>query len=84
MALAVILLIGAGLMIKSFGRLMATRTGVDPDNVLTVRINLPSSVAEPAAAATGAEAFVQTNVDRGLGILNNKSASAKRAFVPIG
>jgi phospholipid transport system substrate-binding protein len=34
------------------------------------------AVAGPAAAATGAEAFVQTNVDRGLGILNNKSASA--------
>lgn len=32
--------------------------------------------AEPAAAAHGAEAFVQTNVDRGLAILNNKSASA--------
>jgi putative ABC transport system permease protein len=50
MALAVVLLVGAGLMIKSFGRLMATRTGVDPDNVFTVRINLPSSVPETAAA----------------------------------
>jgi putative ABC transport system permease protein len=50
-ALAVVLLVGAGLMIKSFGRLMATSTGVDPDNVLTVRINLPSSAPEPAAAA---------------------------------
>lgn len=39
-ALAVVLLIGAGLMIKSFGRLIATRTGVDPGHVLTVRINL--------------------------------------------
>lgn len=50
-ALAVVLLVGAGLTIKSFGRLMATRTGVDPDNILTVRINLPSAITEPAATA---------------------------------
>jgi putative ABC transport system permease protein len=50
LALALVLLVGAGLLIKSFGRLMATRTGVDPDNVLTVRVNLPGSVPEPAAA----------------------------------
>jgi phospholipid transport system substrate-binding protein len=32
--------------------------------------------AQPAAAASGAEAFVQTNVSKALGILNNKGASA--------
>jgi putative ABC transport system permease protein len=41
-ALALMLLIGAGLMIKSFARLMATRIGVDVDNVLTLRVNLPA------------------------------------------
>jgi len=40
-ALALVLLVGAGLMIKSFGRLITTRTGVDAENVLTLRINLP-------------------------------------------
>jgi len=40
-ALALVLLAGAGLMIKSLGRLLATKTGVDPENVLTLRINLP-------------------------------------------
>jgi putative ABC transport system permease protein len=48
-ALAVVLLIAAGLMIKSFGRLIATRTGVDPDHVLTVRISLPEAVKTPDA-----------------------------------
>ncbi len=37
-ALAIVLLAGAGLMIRSFGRLLATRTGVDSENVLTARI----------------------------------------------
>ncbi len=53
-ALAVVLLAGAGLMIKSFARLLATRTGVDPENVLTVRINLPE-----AMFATGSTAFFE-------------------------
>jgi putative ABC transport system permease protein len=50
-ALAVVLLIGAGLMIKSFGRLIATRTGVDPNRVLTVRISLPGAVKPPEVLA---------------------------------
>ena len=40
-ALAVVLLAGAGLMLKSFQRLIATRTGVDPDRVLTVQLSPP-------------------------------------------
>jgi putative ABC transport system permease protein len=41
--LALMLLIAAGLMIKSFARLVSTRSGVDPDRVLTLRINLPGT-----------------------------------------
>jgi len=44
MALAVALLIGAGLMIRSFLRLQATDPGIDPRNVLTMRLLLPTSV----------------------------------------
>jgi putative ABC transport system permease protein len=57
-ALALVLLVGAGLMIKSFGRLLATRTGVDAENVLTLRINLPpaqSNREPPTAFFTGLE-----------------------------
>jgi putative ABC transport system permease protein len=43
MALALVLLIGAGLMIKSFANLMATDPGYDPDNLLTMRISLPQT-----------------------------------------
>ena len=40
-ALAMVLLAGAGLMLKSFERLIAARIGVNPEHLLTVRLELP-------------------------------------------
>jgi predicted permease len=42
-ALALVLLVGAGLMIKSFWLLRNVQPGVDPRNVLTLTLNLPSA-----------------------------------------
>ncbi|HYM11656.1 MAG TPA: ABC transporter permease, partial [Bryobacterales bacterium] len=53
-ALALVLLVGAGLMIKSFGRLLARQSGIDPENVLTLRLNLPSG---PYKSQTATAAF---------------------------
>ena len=41
MALALVLLIGAGLLIRSFARLQAVDPGFDPSNVITANISLP-------------------------------------------
>lgn len=41
-ALALVLLVGAGLMVNSYVRLMGADTGFDPDNILTMGISVAS------------------------------------------
>jgi putative ABC transport system permease protein len=43
LALALVLLIGAGLMTRSFVRLLNVKLGFNPKNILTMRIELPRS-----------------------------------------
>jgi putative ABC transport system permease protein len=49
-ALSLILLTGAGLMLKSYQRMLSMRIGIDPENVLTMRMSLPDSEVHQATA----------------------------------
>jgi len=42
-AIALVLLISAGLLVRSFARLLDLRPGFDPHNVLTLRLSLPGT-----------------------------------------
>ncbi|HET9210155.1 MAG TPA: ABC transporter permease [Thermoanaerobaculia bacterium] len=51
-ALALIMVVSAGLMVKSFWRLRSVDPGIDPSNVLTIRLSLPETeYKEPAKTA---------------------------------
>src|SRR5215213_7343262 len=53
LALAVVLLLAAGLLVRSFNKLIAIDPGFDRENVLTARINLPrSSYVKPQQVQT--------------------------------
>ncbi len=47
-ALAIVLLVGAGLMLRSFGRLMTTKIGFEPAGLLTLQVNTPQGLSSGA------------------------------------
>jgi putative ABC transport system permease protein len=61
MALAVILLVGAGLLVRSYQRISDVDPGFSPDHVLTFTIGLPEAKYKTSAAAGQ---FIQEFVDR--------------------
>jgi putative ABC transport system permease protein len=53
MALATMLLVGAGLLLQSFARLQQVHLGFEPDRVITARISLPRTSYPDAARTLG-------------------------------
>jgi putative ABC transport system permease protein len=92
-ALSLMLLIGAGLLVKSFLLLRGTDAGFDAENVLTMRVSLPSlkykgkqkaeffeRLAERVAQLPGVESVGAT-----LSLpLNGSNISVGRSFIPDG
>jgi putative ABC transport system permease protein len=79
-ALAVVLLSGAGLTITSFLRLQRVEPGFNPDPVLVFNLTLPSSKYPGAAERTG---FYRELTDR-LAALPSAKAVAGVSHLPIG
>ncbi|HEX5083782.1 MAG TPA: ABC transporter permease, partial [Blastocatellia bacterium] len=59
-ALSVVVLIGAGLLLRTLGKLFAISLGYNPDNVLVAQLELPMSKYDRARA----EAFYQQLIER--------------------
>src|SRR5580704_13399715 len=52
LAMALVLLIGCGLMLRAFWKLQEVHTGLRPDNVVTMRVSLPSGTYTDSAKIT--------------------------------
>lgn len=73
MALAMILLVGCGLMVRSFIRLQSVDPGFDPTNVLTLRVVIPESTYTTPLEVGG---FYQQLITRVQGLAGVESVSA--------
>lgn len=71
-AVALVLLVGAGLLIRSFNKLLNTNLGFRPDHVLTINLPLPS---EAYPHAVQVRQFYEQLLDRVRGLPGVKSAS---------
>jgi putative ABC transport system permease protein len=89
-ALAFVLLVGAGLLVRSFAQLMARETGLGADNVLSLRVTLPAAGYSGAAPI---RSFYRTLHERLMTIPGVRGASIstdlpikgdgeRRAFTP--
>jgi putative ABC transport system permease protein len=76
MALAVVLVVGAGLLVRSFARLLAVETGFRPGGLVTFRVDLPSS----RYAGARRTAFVEAALERLRGLPGVAAAGATTAL----
>ncbi|HET9373127.1 MAG TPA: ABC transporter permease [Vicinamibacterales bacterium] len=78
---AVVLLVGAALLLRSFSKLQHVDSGVDVDRVIAARLSLPNS--ERYATAAQSAAFFQRLEER-LRTIPGVEAVGSTSFVPIG
>ena len=82
-ALALMLLICGGLLVRSFGKLLDVRPGFDPHNVVTLRLSLPGAQYNTAAKVA---AFYDSALQRisGLPGVLHAAAAFQTPFTPGG
>ena len=80
-ALALVLLISAGLLVRSFGKLLDVRPGFDPQNVLTLRMQLPGAQYNKATQVAAFYDAVLTRVS-GLPGVQHVAAAYTTPFTP--
>jgi putative ABC transport system permease protein len=81
-ALALVLLVGAGLIVRSFLRLQQTELGFRPDNLLTLRIALPWRKYDDPQAPERLRQFFQQLLER-LAALPGVESAAMTSNLPL-
>jgi putative ABC transport system permease protein len=81
-ALALVLLVGAGLMVRSFLRLQQTELGFKPDNLLTMRVALPWRKYNDAQGPERQNQFYQQLLER-LAALPGVESAAMTSNLPL-
>ena len=83
-AFAILLLVGAGLLIRSLQELATIRLGYDPNHVLTLRVSLPR-LPQPAAGATpdGRAAVMARDIVAAATAVPSVESSALSSDVPF-
>ncbi|MEM8932759.1 MAG: FtsX-like permease family protein [Acidobacteriota bacterium] len=79
LALTVILLFGAGLMVQSFQKLRHMDLGIEPENLLTLRVGLP----EAKYPESDERLAFQDRLDRALAALPGLDATTVTSHLPL-
>ena len=80
LALALVLLVGAGLMVRTFWKLQAVNIGLDPSRVVTMRLSLPET---QYAQSTAANQLWSRLLDRVKTIPGVQFASVASGLAPL-
>jgi predicted permease len=80
LAMALVLLIGCGLMLQAFWKLQQVHTGMQPDNVITLRVSLPRAI---YSDATKVRNFWTTFGDRIAHLPGAKSGALVEGLPPL-
>jgi len=84
LSLAVVLLVGAGLMIRSVRNLATLNPGFDPESVLTLHVSIPRAPAPPATAGANPTAAPPVPVVYGRALLERLRAVPGVAAAALG
>ena len=84
LSLAVVLLVGAGLMIRSVRNLATLNPGFDPESVLTLHVSIPRAPAPPATAGANPAAAPPVPVVYGRALLERLRAVPGVAAAALG
>jgi putative ABC transport system permease protein len=80
LAMALVLLIGCGLMLRAFWKLQEVHTGLRPESVITMRVSLPSGTYTDAAKITDFWTRLDTRLTHLPGVL---SAALVSGLAPL-